>query len=169
MSNDNTAPSPITSLKKLVFLGLVTVFVVSVVLRMLVVDRHSTKPNPLPDTARSFAGRVADEHPRETGALETLLPYVTEASLFGLIGFALGYTSRKVFKLALLLIALVFVTVHVLAAMEKIEVDWSRIVHAVDGWILNLNFGATMPEFLKHRIPTLVAFGVGYLFGLKKG
>lgn len=169
VSPGEATQKPRSRLKSRLFVAFVFVLVVSVLLRMLFVDTHSLKPNPLPSGAKSFASNVASEHPRESSALATVLPYVTEASLFGLIGFALGFTSRKVFKLALILLALAFVTLQVLVSMGRLEVDWNQMIRAIDGWILNMNFDSTVPEFLKRRLPTMAMFALGYVLGLRKG
>ena len=166
---DNKQPAqPKSAFARFMFVAIGLTFVTSVVMRMLFVDTHLEKVNPLPGEVRSFTTELADTHPRETRALETILPYLTEASLFGLIGFALGYTSKKAFKLLLMLIALGFVTIHVLVYMGKMQVDWNQVIKLIDDWILNMDFKSTVPVFLKHRLPTLALFVIGYLFGLRK-
>lgn len=169
MSEAEAKRAPSSGRGKFVVASLVCALVVSVVLRMLLADTHSTRSNPLLSGARSFASSVADDHPGEANTLARVLPFVTEASLFGLIGFALGYTTRKALKLALIAIALGFVALHVLVSMGKIDVDWSGIVQAIDRWILNMNFNASVPEFLKKRLPTMAVFAVSYFIGLRKG
>jgi hypothetical protein len=62
----------------------------SVAARMLVGDPSHPTSNPIPDGARSFASEAAQRAPEGVAGWASLLPYMTEASLFGLIGFALG-------------------------------------------------------------------------------
>lgn len=158
-----------SGLKKLVFFGFGFVLVASVALRMLLVDAPAGATNPMSASARAFATNVGVSAPEAKSFVETALPFVTEASLFGLIGFALGFTSRKVFKILLVLIALGFVAIQVLVSTGKLQVDWSAVIHAIDHWILNVDVDVSVPTFLKQRLPTLAAFVIGYVFGLRKG
>lgn len=158
-----------SGLKKLVLLGFVAALVGSVALRMLLGHAPAGTSNVMPNGARAFASNAAESAPSAASFLDTALPYITEASLFGLIGFALGFTSRKIFKLVLVLAALGFIAIQVLVSMGKLEVDWSSVVHSIDHWILNIDVHASVPSFLKARVPTLAAFAVGYLLGLRKG
>src|SRR5262245_16846786 len=68
-------------------------------------------------TPAGATGLVADggKGQTEPTPVERALPYVTEGSLFGLIGFALGYASRKFVKLGLIVLALFFVGLQALA------------------------------------------------------
>ncbi|MBL8856989.1 MAG: FUN14 domain-containing protein [Planctomycetes bacterium] len=169
MTQKNQPPKPKSALAKFMFFAIVLTFVVSVLMRMLLVDTRPEQPNPLPGEVRTFTTEMTQQHPRETGALATILPYLTEASLFGVIGFALGYTSKRAFKLLLILIALSFVTIQVLVSMGKMTVDWNQMITVIDNWILNMDFKSTVPVFLKQRLPTLAVFALGYVFGLRRG
>jgi uncharacterized membrane protein (Fun14 family) len=104
------------------------------------------------------------------GGLEAALPVVTEASFFGLIGFALGYLSRKVFKVALIGIALFFLGLQGLVHFEVIEpVDWPLAIQKVNDFILNLKEKQTFTQWITGRVPTAGALTAGYLLGLKRG
>jgi uncharacterized membrane protein (Fun14 family) len=104
------------------------------------------------------------------GGLEAALPMVTEASFFGLIGFALGYLSRKIFKVALIGIALFFLGLQGLVHFEVIQpVDWPLAVQKVNDFILNLKQNQTFTQWITERVPTAGALTAGYLLGLKRG
>ena len=103
------------------------------------------------------------------GFITRSLPFFTEASFFGLVGFALGYFSRKVVKLMLIFIALIFVAIQGLSYGGVITVDWSRLIEIVNGFILNLKQNDTISEVLRDRIPTAGALVAGYAFGFRKG
>jgi uncharacterized membrane protein (Fun14 family) len=106
----------------------------------------------------------------EPGSLEALLPVFTEASFFGLIGFALGYLSRKVFKLVLIFVALLFLGVQGLVYAGIIEsVDWPKAIQYVNDFVLNLKENETFTQWLTDRVPTAGALTAGYLVGLKRG
>ena len=169
MSETSTASTGGWSLTKLFFLGTAASFAASVGLRMAMSHPHSPKPNPVPSSARSLVNDVAGEVPAAQSWLETILPYVTEASLFGLLGFAVGYTSRKLLRWAVVLLGIGFVVLLVLAAQGKADVNVSQVVKTIDQWILNAHWDVSLPEFVKHRVPTVVMFAIGWFVGLRKG
>jgi len=97
------------------------------------------------------------------------LPYLTEASFFALIGFALGYTSRKIVKLGLILLAVIFVVLQGLAFAGVIEIDWQQALDWANKLILNVRENEALSQVVKHRIPSAGAFGGGWLLGMKSG
>jgi uncharacterized membrane protein (Fun14 family) len=103
------------------------------------------------------------------GGLEGSLPLLSEASFFAIIGFALGYTTRKVVKLGLILLALVFVAIQGLSYAGVATVEWGGIVERINGWILNIQENETLSSFLKHRVPTGGSLVAGYFLGFRKG
>ncbi len=103
------------------------------------------------------------------GKLADYLPYLTEGSFFAIIGFALGYASRKVVKLLLILLAGFFLLVQGLSYADVVHVDWQKAIDLVNGWILNLKENDTIGEVLKDKIPTAGALTAGYLLGFRKG
>ena len=117
-------------------------------------------------TGGETAATPADQEP---DPLEDALPAVTEGSFFALIGFALGYTTRKVFKLGLILLALGFVSIQLLVHLGVVEVDWNGMVDKLNQWVLNVREEGTVQELLTDRIPTASGLGAGWLLGLKRG
>ncbi|MBL8860876.1 MAG: hypothetical protein JNK02_02600 [Planctomycetes bacterium] len=167
------APAPAAQgmppFQKVVLVLVALTLVVSVAARMLVGEPSRPAPNPMPEGARSFAAQTTEHAPVEAEGWQALLPAVTEASLFGLIGFALGYTSRKALKLLLILIAVAFLAVQVLVARGDLTVDWGGAVRAIQAWILNLQADVPIMEFLRTRIPTAIAFVACWLVGFRRG
>ncbi len=164
-----TARAPMPAFQKAMLWFFTLSLVISVALRMLVSEPQPGQTNPMPEGARSFAAEAVQKEGEDPGTLQELLPIVTEASLFGLIGFALGYTSRKALKLVLIAIAIAFVVVQIQVARGVMEVDWGGVMRAIDAWLLNLKAEVPIMEFLQQRLPTAVVFGVGYLVGFRRG
>ncbi|MBK6940041.1 MAG: hypothetical protein IPH13_07515 [Planctomycetes bacterium] len=100
---------------------------------------------------------------------ESVLPYLTEGSFFGILGFALGYTSRKIVKLFLILLALVFAAVQGLAVAGVADVDWNKALALANDLIFNVNQHAGWIEFMKAKLPSAGAFCGGFLLGFKRG
>ena len=105
----------------------------------------------------------------EPSAFEIALPYLSEGSFFALIGFALGYASKKIVKLMLIFLAIFFVAIQALSYGGVVTVDWSRAVQLLNDLILNLNENETIGQVLKDKIPTAGALGAGYWLGFRKG
>lgn len=169
MSSSESEKRAMPAFQKAVLVLIVGILAVSVAARMLLVEPTTPAANPMPAGARSFATETAAKHADETAWWQSILPMVTEASLFGLIGFALGYSTRKAFKLVLIVIAIAFVVVQVLVARGSLEVDWGSAVSATQAWILNLQPDVPIAEFLKTRLPTAVAFVTCWLLGFRRG
>lgn len=157
--------------------GLVAaVFVVSVSARaMLGVDGgQSPSPSSPPPGGAAFAPTIGappteSTQPESSGSLEALLPVLTEASFFALIGFGLGYAAKKVAKLLLIVLALGFLLVQGLGYADVVTVDWSKLVDLLNTWILNIKEDETITDWLTHSLPTGGALIGGVLLGFKKG
>ena len=138
--------------------------------------RTSLAPSELDASGKSFLpgleealGGLGEPEP-EPRSIESLIPIFTEASFFGLIGFALGYASRKVIKLGLIFLAIFFVGIQGLVHAEIIqEVDWPRAIDHVNDFVLNLKENNTFTAWLTDRVPTAGSLIGGYLFGLRRG
>ena len=145
------------------------IFVLSIVARAALSD------DPTPSTPQGAltmitpGAEVATPAGEEPGAVESLLPYFSEASFFGLIGFAVGYGARKVVKLALLVIAGFFLFLQVLVFADVATIDWGRAVDLVNSLILNLKENRTITEVLVDRVPSTGAFLSGWFLGFRKG
>jgi uncharacterized membrane protein (Fun14 family) len=155
--------------QKVVLVLVVLALAGSVAARMLVGEPSTPAANPIPEGARGFVAQSAGSTGAEPAGWTALLPAITEASLFGLIGFALGYTSRKALKLVLVLIAVAFVVLQVLVARGDVAVDWGGAVRGVQAWVLNLKPDVPLFEFLRTRIPTALAFAACWLVGFRRG
>lgn len=101
--------------------------------------------------------------------LERSLPYVTEGSFFGLIGFALGYATRKFVKLGLILLALFFVGLQALVWTGTVSVDWSGMLGKLNALLFNLRENESMTQFLTRRIPSAGGMLAGYFIGFQRG
>lgn len=97
------------------------------------------------------------------------LPVVTEASFFAMIGFALGYLAKKVVKLALIFLALIFVLLQTLSYVGVVTIDWSRAIELFNDFVLNLRENRSLGDVLRDRLPGAGGLVGGYLVGFRKG
>lgn len=107
--------------------------------------------------------------PAEADSFESLLPYFTEGSFFALIGFAVGYASRKFVKVGLIALGVFFVGLQALSYADVVAVDWERAVDLANRLVLNLKENQTFSEVLKDKVPTVGALTAGYFLGFRRG
>ena len=173
-------------MRRLLFLAVVVVFVASVGLRLALSEAggaggrpETTTEAPATPPALGFGETggsaapgslpVVEEPPAGGGGAPEALPYVTEASFFAIIGFALGYASKKVVKLLLLLVAGLFVVIQGLGYLDVVTVDWQRAIDLANQVVLNVKADQEWKDALLARIPSVGSFVAGYALGFRKG
>ena len=119
-------------------------------------------------TATGLAAQPGEGAP-EPGMIERALPKVTEASFFGLIGFALGYATRKLVKVILIGIALVFLAIQGLAWAGWLQIDWGSLPPALEGLLSGVREGDAFTSLLLNKIPAGAALVAGLFVGFKRG
>lgn len=168
------APNGLTGLQRATLIVLALLLIGSAIARAVLLSRAE----PAADTSSSTlqpsnylaSTRTAPaESGGETSAFEDALPYVTEGSLFALIGFALGYATRKVFKIGLIVLAVAFVAIQALTYAKVASVDWGGLVDWLNKALLNLKENDNVTQFVTRRIPSTGALVAGALLGFKRG
>ncbi len=171
--------APATRRHRWAFLALAAILLISVVVRAF-----TGAGTPPPEAARAPLGlqsqgqgffpglppatEAAPEAEPQTGLLAAL-PYLTEGSFFALIGFALGYASKLVLKLGLVLVALLFLAVQGMVWAEVATVDWGLLIEKLNTLIFNVGGAESAREWLEARVPSAGGFLAGYLLGLRRG
>ena len=168
--------------RKLVLFTLLGVLALSVAARAVLGD-----PAPMsgagdraatPEGASSFVSGLPPANPgstddaveaAESGSVEQLLPFLTEGSFFALIGFALGYATRKVVKLLLIFVAIFFAGLQALVYAGVADVDWGQAIDLLNGLILNVKEEQTLTEIAKAKLPSFGGLAGGYLLGWRRG
>lgn len=117
----------------------------------------------------SFPSAQQAQTREDAGVFEKSLPYFTEASFFALVGFALGYATRRLMKVGLIVIAIFFVVLQGLGFSGVISVDWSRAVELINTFVLNLQENQTLTSVLTDRIPSVGSLVAGYFLGMRRG
>ncbi len=123
----------------------------------------------VPQQGSSPQREVTPSKPENESFISKSLPFVTEASFFGLIGFALGYFSKKVVKLMLIFIAIMFMALQGLSYLDVLTMDWQKLIDVVNDLILNLKENDSISAVLQDRIPTAGALVTGYFLGFRRG
>ncbi len=154
-----------------VLLGLLVVALLASVGLRAYAKRQAPAGAGVPAGANGLVGSEAGKGTPEAPPtpLERSLPYVTEGSFFGLIGFALGYASRKFVKLGLILLALFFVGLQALVWAGTVSVDWGGMIGKLNALLFNLKENESMTQFLTRRIPSAGGMLAGYLIGFQRG
>jgi len=145
--------------------GLVVVIVAAIIARQsLTSDEADAKAG---QGNQLVAGDTTEE--KEPGALEKILPYITEAGSVMLLGYMLALATRSVFKLVILALVFGFIALQFLAYKGILTVDLGEFAAWVGDNVFNVSAGADAGQMAQEKVPTAGAGMLGYLLGLKKG
>lgn len=163
--------------------AIVFVFLLSVGVRAMVGAPEPAAPPAArtapPPGATGFVGEMPGEPSEPPGAesapepeptgIERWLPYVTEGSLFALIGYALGASSRMAVKLGLILLAVAFVGLQALSMSGAVTVDWGRVVDLLNRLVLQVRENEPITALMRHKLPSAGSLAVGFALGYRRG
>lgn len=100
-----------------------------------------------------------------------LLGPVGGLSFGGVVGLAVGYTTKKIGKIVLLGIGLIVILLQVLAYSELIQIDWGAVQNAAtdawetpDGTLADRGW-----EVVTNNLPFGGGFVAGFALGFKMG
>jgi len=116
----------------------------------------------------SGAGEARAAEP-EPDAVGKALPLVTEASLIGLVGFALGYAARHVLRTLLIVVALAFLAVQAMVWLGVAEISWSSLAERWNAIVLDAQERLPAREALLARVPSVGTLLAGLGLGFKRG
>ncbi|MBB6098957.1 putative membrane protein (Fun14 family) [Deinobacterium chartae] len=105
-------------------------------------------------------------------AFNLLTPYLGQLSLGAVLGFAAGYAVKKIGKIALLVVGVLFIAVQLLAASGFIEVDWLRIQQAAGPLLERERIQSGWSSFLgvlTNNLPFSGAFLAAFVLGFRAG
>lgn len=168
------APKRLTGLQRITLTVLAVLLIGSAIARAVLLSRAepatSTSSSTLqPSNYLASTRSAPTDSAGKTSAFEDALPFVTEGSLFALIGFALGYTTRKVFKIGLIVLAVAFIAIQALTYAKVASVDWGGLVDWLNKAVLNLKENDTVTQFVTRRVPSTGALVAGAVLGFKRG
>jgi len=86
----------------------------------------------------------------------------------GVAGAAVGYTAKKVTKLAALLLGALFIAVQLLVYWDFIDVHWETVQSTAQG-VWQDSQGVTLAERAWHVISANLPFGGGFVAGFALG
>jgi uncharacterized membrane protein (Fun14 family) len=92
----------------------------------------------------------------------------------GLIGFLIGYATKKVLKLIAIVLglvaAIILLPLTYLASKEIITVNYDRLTTLLQGWANSALLAATSNlSALTISLPVTGGLAAGFAYGLKKG
>lgn len=172
------ARPPMSPAKKGLLIAIAAILVLSVIARATLGGGEEQKAgaqSATPSGADSLLPGGAQQPPGqaepapEPEGLEKALPYITEGSFFAMIGFALGYASKKFLKLGMLVVAAFFVGLQLLSYSGVVAIDWQRAVALLNDFVLNIKEGETFTEVLTARLPSAGALLAAFFVGFRSG
>jgi uncharacterized membrane protein (Fun14 family) len=103
--------------------------------------------------------------PEEQETLDVVLPFVSEGGIAMILGLLLGMITRSFLKVMFLFAVLGFIGIQYLNYKGVITINWG----AMRDFVLNIvPKGASLTQVIQKKLPSLGAFGLGYLLGLKR-
>jgi len=101
-----------------------------------------------------------------TPITSAVYPLICPLAIGGIGGFFVGYASKKVLKIAMLIGIFVFALAYMVYT-NAISIDASQITGPLSQFADRLNsFGLTP---LISTLPFIASFAVGFIFGIKRG
>lgn len=99
-------------------------------------------------------------------------PVIQQLGFGGIMGFCVGYASKKVAKGLVVLIGILFILIQILVYYKFVDVHWDRAQDAFDtgvkSGVFERVFGSCMGVLVKN-LPFGAAFVGGFWLGMKKG
>lgn len=86
----------------------------------------------------------------------------------GIAGWAVGFTLKKMAKLAALVVGVAFISIQYLAYNQYITIDWDRIRQSVPNESIERSYTGLM-SVLTYNLPFAGSFIVGFWLGFRKG
>lgn len=103
--------------------------------------------------------------PEEKETLDVVLPFISEGGIAMILGLLLGMITRSFLKVLMLFGILGFIGIQYLNYKGVITIDWG----AAKDFVLNIvPKGASVSQVVQQKLPSMGAFGLGYLLGLKR-
>ena len=108
----------------------------------------------------------------EIPSLQTVAPYLEQLS-FGLIaGFAAGYALKKLGKVVVFALGLLFIAIQILAYYDFVAISWIEIENSVKPLLEAdsiTQMWQALVQLLTHNVTFAGAFVPGLLIGLRRG
>jgi len=96
-------------------------------------------------------------------------PFIIQVGIGGLLGWSVGYFSRRAFRLLAIFVAVAFLALQYLAFRGYISgIHWRRIATSFQHSFGSGFFDAVW-HYLTYNLPFGGAFAAGFFAGLKKG
>ena len=125
-----------------------------------------------PEAFTILASSPAQEVGSATMFLDSMPPEVKFAMVTlgsgGIAGWAVGFTLKKMAKLAALAVGVSFMAIQYLAYNRFITIDWDRIRQSVPNESIERSYAELM-SVLTYNLPFAGAFLVGFWLGFRKG
>lgn len=104
--------------------------------------------------------------------IETLMGPLAGLGFGGLTGAAVGYTAKKVTKLAAIILGLAFILVQVMVYQGWLDVDWTAVQSATEQAVNSEEGRSALErawEVLTNNLPWGGGFVGGFALGFKLG
>ena len=98
---------------------------------------------------------------------ETIAPILFQIAIGGIGGFLIGYILKKVFKVALILVAIVF-SIMLLAYVDIINVDFGGLFNMASEVVTAIDPALAFIAPLLANVPFIASLIIGFIIGLTR-
>ncbi|MCW4016129.1 MAG: hypothetical protein NWF06_07160 [Candidatus Bathyarchaeota archaeon] len=98
---------------------------------------------------------------------ESLVPVLFQIAIGVIGGFLVGYTMRKVLKVALIILAIIFSLIF-LAYLNVIGIDYSGLSELASNFVNTIDPALSLFTPLFEHIPFIVSFVIGLVLGFRR-
>jgi uncharacterized membrane protein (Fun14 family) len=99
--------------------------------------------------------------------MDFIVPFVGTLGFGGLMGYAVGYAAKKIAKVVLVAIGVLFFLIQYLVYQHLAHVDWAGVAH--HGGAAAKAGGLAFWKIATYNVPLGAGFVAGILLGLRKG
>ncbi|PVX23166.1 MAG: hypothetical protein CW691_11415 [Candidatus Bathyarchaeum sp.] len=98
---------------------------------------------------------------------DSLAPILFQIAIGGIGGFLVGYAVRKILKVALILVAIIFSLIF-LAYLNVLDVDYDGLSELASNFVNTINPALDLLTPLLVHIPFIASFVIGLILGFRR-
>ncbi|GGJ74832.1 hypothetical protein GCM10008939_18950 [Deinococcus aquiradiocola] len=100
---------------------------------------------------------------------ELVWPYLPSLSVGAILGFCAGFAVKRIGRMTVLLVGLLFLALQILAWQGLLTVNWGRVQALAEPWVQRggREFGAWVLGIVQTNLPFGGGFVAAFLVGLR--
>jgi uncharacterized membrane protein (Fun14 family) len=163
MPNPQKPPTYLTGAQVAFLVAAAAVLLGSLAWRMFAAASGAT-----PASAPSGSAGMLPGSTSSADGSSALVPYFTAASVFAIIGFAVGFVVRKIVLGALVIVGIVAIAILALSYTHVVTIPWHEITDWLNRTLLDVKEKLPPTDSLLRHVPSAGTASLGFVLGLKR-